>query len=120
MAHDVNLKCGTNGWGYKHIADEHDTHWEGKWNQAVAAGWDPGVQGLQSWDDLMAVGAGVAITWPEYLRGNPLNNTTCAVSDVYFVNTDTGLPVYTFKARAAWANDSDRLITAFPQNGATC
>lgn len=31
------------------------------------------------------------------------------------MNSSTGLPVYMFKARAAWANNNDRLITAFPR-----
>lgn len=119
LAHDVNLKCGNDYWGYRHIIKKEDD-WEAKWNQAVAAGWNPAADGLGSWDDLMAVGAGVAITWPEYVGGNPVSNTTCAVSDVYFVDSSTGLPVYTFRARAAWSNNNDRLLTAFPQSSATC
>lgn len=117
---DIRMKCGTNGWGYKHISNDHAADWQAKWDAAVDAGWIPDSQGMDSWDDLMAVGTGEAITYPEDVGGSVSNNTTCAVTELWFIKQDSGLPMYHFRLRAVWANDSDRLITSFPQSGISC
>ena len=120
IAHDVNLKCGTLSWGYKHIQDSHQQDWQNKYDNAISSGWNPASQGMQSWDDLMAAATGVAVTWPDYTRDNSINQTRCGVAEALFINTETGEIEYSFPTRAAWALNSDRLITAFPQSGSTC
>ncbi|MGK9146265.1 hypothetical protein KXS11_01370 [Plantibacter flavus] len=123
--HDVRLKCGQgdrhSGWGYKHIRDGKEADWQAKLDGARGAGWVPGSQGVESWDDLMAGAAASAVTFPEYKGGNAINNTSCGVTTIYFGRvSNPEQVVYSFRVRAAWANDSDRLITAFPQSGESC
>lgn len=121
---DVRLKCGTGGaktgWGYKHIRGEHEQHWQDKFDAARAAGWNPQNDKMESWDDLMAFSAGQAILYPEFRGGNTVNNSRCAVTMIIFYRVNSGEPVYSFRARAAWASDSDRLITSFPQDKEVC
>jgi hypothetical protein len=117
---DVRLKCGDSGYGYKHIRERHENDWQNVLNRAVAAGYEPSDQGIDSWDDLMAASAGEAITWPEYRWENATNQTTCVVAEIYLVNVDTGQILYSFQSRAAFSNTNDRLITAFPQSQRDC
>lgn len=124
-SHDVRLKCGEgnryNGWGYKHIRDGKEADWQAKLDGAKRAGWLPGSQGVESWDDLMAGAAAAAVTFPEYKGGNSASDTSCGVTTIYFGRVSNPQEVvYSFRVRAAWANNSDRLITAFPQSGASC
>lgn len=118
--HDIRLKCGNDSWGYKHIRLGKEADWQAKLNGARAAGWVSETQGIESWDDLMASVAGISITWPDYDRENTLAQTKCGVSEAIFRSTETGEIVYSFYARAAWATNNDRLLTAFPQSGSTC
>ncbi|WP_159502263.1 hypothetical protein [Microbacterium sp. 18062] len=117
---DVRLKCGTSGWGYKHIQAEHQDDWQAKYDNAVAQGWNPSLQGIQSWDDLMNVVVSTITMYPDYVGSNSINQTQCGVTMVYFIQTSTGLPAYQFRSRAAWATNSDRLITAFPTGSLVC
>jgi hypothetical protein len=122
---DIRLKCGAGdanaGWGYKHIRAGKEADWQAKLNAARANGWDSASQGVESWDDLMSGAAATAVMWPEYRSVSSVNNTTCGVTEIYFAKkSNPSQVVYSFRVRAAWANDSDRLITAFPQSGATC
>ena len=122
---DIRLKCGTgdekSGWGYKHIRAGKESDWQAKLNAARAAGWDSTAQGVESWDDLMSGATASAVMWPEYRRVSPVNNTTCGVTEIVFAKKNNpSQVVYSFRVRAAWANDSDRLITSFPQSGTTC
>lgn len=118
--HDIRLKCGDSDYGYKHIREGKETAWQNKLNDARAAGWVSQTQGIESWDDLMASVAGIAITWPDYVGANPLNQTKCGVSEAIFRSTDTGEIVYSFYVRSAWATNNDNLITSFPQSTSTC
>jgi hypothetical protein len=120
VGHDVRLKCGTSSWGYKHIRAEHESDWQNQFDAARAAGWDPANDGMESWDDLMAFGAGNAITWPEFKGGNSISQTSCGVTEIIFFRTSDGAPVYSFRTRAGWSDTNDRLITAFPQNSVVC
>lgn len=122
---DVRLKCGTgdenSGWGYKHIRAGKEADWQAKLDAARRAGWDSAAQGVESWDDLMSGATATAVMWPEYRRVSQVNNTTCGVTEILFAKKkNPSQVVYSFRVRAAWANDSDRLITSFPQSGTTC
>lgn len=68
----------------------------------------------------MAFSAGQAIRYPDFRGGNTVNKTFCAVSEVIFYRVNTREPVYSFRVRFAWASDSDRLITSFPQAKEVC
>lgn len=122
---EIELKCGesdtdtTTGFGYKHIRDGKESAWQAKFDGAQAAGWDPSSAGMESWDDLMSASAGTAIMFPSYTGGNINANTTCVVTRMSFVRSGSG-EVYAFNARAGYANNSSRLITAFPQSGTDC
>lgn len=67
----------------------------------------------------MAAITGVAITWPDYRGGNSHNNTSCGIVEVHFAE-EYGIDVYSFRATAAWANDSDKLLTSFPTTREVC
>lgn len=117
---DVRLKCGESVWGYKHIRAQHESQWQDQLNRARTKGWNTGVGAWGSWDDLMNGAAGSVITWPDFVGGNAISKKTCAVAELYFVNSRTGAIVYSFLATAVWASDSDRLITAYPTPRADC
>ena len=120
---DVRLKCGNEYWGYKHIRSGHEADWQNKLNAARAAGWNIGpVANGGSWDDFMSEAAAVSILWPDpsSINNNPSNVTTCVIGNLGFFNLQTSELVYQFNAKVIFANDSDRLITAYPTSGASC
>ncbi|MDA4893387.1 hypothetical protein PFZ55_41645 [Streptomyces sp. MS2A] len=118
---DVRLKCGNSTWGYKHIRLNHEADWQEKYNTARDRGWNPELQGMNGWDDLMAEGAGNAIRFWTY-AGPVSNNTKCTVGELVFVewNGSTWTIVYEFRAVAAFATNSDKLISTYPTRHATC
>ncbi|WP_130177106.1 hypothetical protein [Cryobacterium sp. SO1] len=118
--HDVRLKCGNDTWGYKHIRAGKEALWQKTLNEARATGWISQSQGIESWDDLMAATAGVAITWPERTFENAISNKKCGLADAYFINSQTGEVQYVFQVMASWATDSDRLINSYPSTSASC
>lgn len=124
VGHDIRLKCGEgdaySGWGYKHIRAKHEGDWQSKLDAARQRGWNSASQGVESWDDLMAGAIGEVTWWPDVKQGNAAAQTTCAISELMFVNTRTGEIVYSFYARVGWANNNDRVITAFPQSTLRC
>ncbi|WP_147304107.1 hypothetical protein [Subtercola boreus] len=115
----INLRCGDASFGYKHIRTGKEAAWQNKFNAAKNSGWVPSSQGLESWDDLMNIAAGNAISYPNFTGGSAVDQTTCVVVNVDFFKTGVGI-VYTFNARAAYSRTTDRLITAFPQTGTSC
>ncbi|CAN5179291.1 hypothetical protein BH09ACT6_BH09ACT6_12190 [soil metagenome] len=116
---EINLRCGNANYGYKHIRDGKESSWQSKFDGAVAAGWNPSVQGFESWDDLMSEAAGTAIGYASYRGGSAVNDTSCANVNLDFYKTGAGL-VYTFNAIAVYANGNDRLITAYPTDRTVC
>lgn len=124
VGHDIRLKCGegdaSSGWGYKHIRAKHEIDWQSKLDTARQRGWNAAAQGVESWDDLMAGAIGEVTWWPDVKQVNAAAQTTCGVSELMFVNTRTGEIVYSFYARVGWANNNDRVITAFPQSTPRC
>jgi hypothetical protein len=116
---DIRLKCGTSGWGYKHIRERHEGDWQVKMDTARSRGWNA-ILSQGSWDDLMNASVASTVIWGEFVGGDALNNTKCSNSTMSFVNTGTGQVVYEFNVTAVWANDSDRLITAYPTSKFVC
>ncbi|MGJ4843494.1 hypothetical protein [Leifsonia sp. Le1] len=121
---DVRLKCGagngTSGWGYKHIRDGKEARWQEKLDAAKAAGWKPQEWGVQSWDDLMSGATAGVILYPDYLSHSAVGNKWCANNEFYLLDRKTNRELYSFRVEAAWASDSDRLITSFPSNRTYC
>lgn len=115
----INLRCGNNSFGYKHIHAEHDGNWSDTYNAAKAKGWVPGSQGFQSSDDLMSESAGTAIGYPNYYSIKPVNQTTCAVVNMDFFKQGVGV-VYSFNVVAVYSNTNDRLITTYPTSKTVC
>lgn len=68
---------------------------------------------MDDWDDLWSVAAANTVEDPNYQRGNPVNDATCANVNFDFVKPGVGF-VYTCNVIAVYANANDRLITAFP------
>lgn len=126
VGQDVRLKCGTNNYGYKHIRSGTNGNngkeqlWQNDLNYARQADWNSQAQGIESWDDLMAASIGSTVTWPDYRAVNSISKKTCGVAEIIFVNTETGKIVWTFKNLSIWSNDSDRLITSYPQGCLNC
>ncbi|MGO4301951.1 hypothetical protein [Leifsonia sp. RAF41] len=118
--HDVRLKCGNSSWGYKHIREDKEGGWQSKLDSARAAGWQASALGVESWDDLMSGATGAIILYPDYLRKDAINNKWCANNEFYLQDVKTGRELYSFRVEAAWASDSDRLITSFPTSRTYC
>ncbi|WP_431246666.1 hypothetical protein [Leifsonia xyli] len=116
----VRLKCGTDSYGYKHIRAKHESQWQAQLDGARAHGWNSQAFGVESWDDLMSAVTGAIITYPDYYQAYPLNNKRCSNTEFYLQNLSTGAIVYSFRAIASWASDSDRLITSYPTTSLVC
>ena len=118
---DVRLKCGESGkWGYKHIREGKEADWQNKLDAARAAGWQASALGVESWDDLMSGVTAGLILYPDYLRKDTVNNKWCANNEFYLQDVNTGRELYSFRVEAAWASDSDRLITSLPTSRTYC
>jgi hypothetical protein len=124
---DVKLRCGKpgpghhGGYGYRHILTEHEADWQAKLDGARAAGWVSERQGIEGWDDLMSVSTDISMYLADWVGGNPTSGTTCTVTKIYFARlSDPATPVYSYNARAGFANNSDKLLTAFPQFSDVC
>lgn len=114
----VKLKCGNESWGYKHIKAGKETAWQTQLNKARTYGWDGASMGVNNWDDLMAIAAGMTITYPEDVRTRASANTRCAVAGIYLMKGDVTL--YQFNTRVGFATNNDRLLTTFPQSSSQC
>ncbi|UFS57608.1 hypothetical protein [Subtercola endophyticus] len=118
----VDMHAGreiNDSFGYKHIRADKLGVWTDEYDSAVAAGWNPALQNMEDWDDLMSVAAETGIEYPNFQGGSAVNNTTCVNVNLDFVKPGVGL-VYTFNAIAVYSNTNDRLITAFPTTRTTC
>jgi len=109
------LKCGTSGWGYRHIENGHQTDWQNKLDVVQAAGYGTGY----SWDDVMAVGVYAGLAYPDYVREQPANNKICVVGALGYY-TDAGALIDSFNVVTSFATDSTRVITSFPTSSSTC
>lgn len=114
----VRLKCGNDSWGYKHIKKGKESAWLTQLNKARTYGWDGTGMGINNWDDLMALGAGIALTYPDDVRTKSSENIRCAATSVYL--TEGNSILYVFNTRVGFATNNDRLLTAFPQSSNLC
>ncbi|WP_143465596.1 hypothetical protein [Leifsonia sp. NCR5] len=115
----VRLKCGNATYGYKHIRNK-ESNWQDKLDTARAYGWNSGHYGIQSWDDLMSATTAAIVRFPDYMAHNSVGNKWCSNTELFLQDVKTGKPVYSFRAEAAWASDSDRLISTFPSSRQVC
>lgn len=100
----IYLKCGTSGWGYRHIKDAHMSHWAGK---AIYVG--------ANWRDM----ADFAIT--DALRNvysgtYNASNRTYKYRGVVQLKRYDGRTVHTFYPVVAVSAGDYRIITAYPSN----
>lgn len=109
------LKCGTSGWGYRHIKANHETDWQNRLNQLQAV--TPYASGY-SWDDMAANGIIAALQTRIYMRAMPAQNKECVVGQLTWV--EMGVEKFRMNLVVSYATDSTKIITAFPQSGTTC
>ena len=118
---NVNLKCGTKDYGYKHIREGHESQWQGTLDAARAKGWKPAFYGVESWDDLMSGVTAELVADPgPGLQKVQASNKWCTKGDFGLWDTDRKTIVYSFGVEVAWVADSDRLLTSFPSSRKVC
>lgn len=116
----VHFQCGSLGFGYIHIRNEHEAHWRDKY---VSLGF-PANSAL--WDDFMWFVVYNSLEAPETIVQRPANGTLCYTTPVVMMVND--MPTETFypsvsiapaePASTAPARKVPRVITAFP--GGAC
>lgn len=117
----VNLKCGDSTFGYKHIKEGHESQWQDVLNRARSLGWPAAQFGIESWDDMMSgVTSGVVADPGLGLTKKAVSNKWCTKADFGLWDITQKRIVYVFGVEAAWASDSDRLITSFPSTRKVC
>lgn len=109
------LRCGTAGWGYKHIMDRHQQDWQNKLDVIQSLG-----MGLEySWDDVMAAGAYASLDYSDFIRVMPESNKECAVGELAYLRSD-GTVLQYFNVTTVIATDSSRIITSYPSSKSVC
>lgn len=109
------LKCGTAGWGYRHIKANHETDWQNKLNQLKAV---TTYANSLSWDDMATNGIMAALQARIYMNATPAQNKECVVGQLTWV--EMGVEKFRMTLVVSYATDSTRIITAFPQSALTC
>jgi hypothetical protein len=115
VAHTKDLKCGTLGWGYRHIEDRHKTDWQNKLDQMQ----DAGLALNYTWDDVMASGIWAGLDWADFYRPTPAQNKACVVGELAFIDSN-GEILQHFSVATAFATDSTRIITSYPTSTGRC
>jgi hypothetical protein len=116
----IDLKCGTSGFGYKHITEKHESQWQDKWDSMKSQGWDPSLQGMQSWDDLMSFSAIVALDdVGSAFRSSQVSQKACTNVQLYLVDSN-GTPKYSLRFEVVWSLNNSHIITAYPSQRTTC
>lgn len=104
----VQLMCGTDGSGLRHISNDHRLDWT-----AMMGGFSG------SWYDYMSFGVDAALQAPSDTRTRTSNNTRCYITPIEVYDT-TGSYVRTFYARGVVSINNQLIITAFPQTSTSC
>ncbi|WP_336651385.1 MULTISPECIES: hypothetical protein [unclassified Leucobacter] len=116
----VTLKCGTEGYGYKHITQNHRSHWETVLANAEATGWKKTTYMINTWDDLMFMALVNAVSGPAGTSNNPASNKACANVQFGLVDSSTGAVKYSFRAEGVISMNNLTTITAFPSSRTWC
>lgn len=109
---EVSLLCGTSGYGYRHISNNHKTDWE---NVMAAANDNSG----NSWDDLMSFAIDASMLDPDWkgIVGPGAANKMCAVSSVYWYPNGYDQPAtYSKRVLTTWSYNNKTVITSYPIN----
>lgn len=106
----ISLKCGTDGWGYKHIREEHKKDWT-KVNADSVENWP-------FWDDLMWDATSRILKDPDFTLKKP-NNKRCYTKSfkIYYA---TSKKLVEFYPTVIVATDSNKIITSFPTKEHLC
>lgn len=117
----VYLECGTEGWGYTHIARQHRAEWQAQLDAGRAAGWNPEEQGIESWDDLMEFAVREAVERPGVRDIYTNRSKGCGIVELGFVDDGrAGAPRFRFTSTAVWDTDYGSIISAYPTTKPTC
>lgn len=100
----VYLKCGTSGWGYRHILSRHMTDWQ---NKAIYVG--------VNWREMADFAITDALQHVYSGTYNPINQTYSYRGVVELRRYD-GKTMHTFYPRVAVSAGDYRIITAFPSS----
>ena len=117
---DVRLRCGTEKYGYKHIANSHEGQWNTLLQRGITAEWDNGAIGVNSWDHLMNLTAMSLVSMPGNLAWSEATQKFCTNDVLGWVDLTTGEVKLEYRSEVAWAMDNDKLLTAFPSHREYC
>lgn len=119
----IDMKCGNNSFGYNHIMKGKESSWQTKFDSAVAAGWNPLAQGMDTWDDLMNMATASLIHMPgEVFNWSDISQKACSygwfgVGDIR--NPHLG-PIYSFYVEVVWSMNNYHVITSYPSTRGYC
>lgn len=99
------LKCGSPGWGYRHIKDRHMDDWD---NIAVRMG--------DNWRSFADFAIEQILIAPESAAYKTGNDTYAFTAPVQIRDSD-GNVVSTYRPIVSVANESRNIITAYPRRG---
>jgi hypothetical protein len=99
------LKCGSSGWGYRHIQDRHMGDWN---NIAVQIG--------DNWRSFADFAIEQILIAPESATYKSGNDTYAFTAPVQIRDSD-GNVVSTYRPLVSVANESRNIITAYPRRG---
>ncbi|GAB3305221.1 hypothetical protein [Pseudoclavibacter terrae] len=120
VGYPITLQCGNDVYGYKHIRAGKETQWQQKIDAGLAAGWNPDMQAVESWDDLMNMATASFVSDPgEGLKYSAVSQKYCTNGIMGFVNAQFE-PVYQFRVTVSWSENNARIITSYPDPRTYC
>ncbi|MBD8612035.1 hypothetical protein IFT77_16205 [Frigoribacterium sp. CFBP 13729] len=115
---NIQLKCGTGDWGYKHIRAGKEAVWQTQLEYLRTV--SPGFFANWSWDDVMSTSNDTAIYDPQYWAQKQ-SNTRCAIGVNYWLdsNGNTSLPI---RGTTVWSTDipGNGVISSYPDARPVC
>lgn len=106
----ISLLCGTSGYGYRHIAIDHQADWE---NVIAAANDTSGT----SWDDLMSFAIDASMLnadWPGIVGPGAANKMCSTARLAWYPNGIDQPPTYTHRTITIWSYNNKTVINAYP------
>ncbi|WP_313286715.1 hypothetical protein [Corynebacterium vitaeruminis] len=103
----MNLKCGNQKDGYRHIKKNHFHEWKGLAD----------IEGI-SWMDVADMAITKSLTHASFWKNSTERGSTCYSGTIYLVDRVRGIPVKEVYPSVIAGNVSNKIVTAFP--GAKC
>lgn len=97
------MRCGSSGWGLRHIEQRHAGDWQAKANYVGA-----------SWEDFADFAIEQTLAAPSSISYRTGNDTWAYRAPIQ-IRDYYGNVIHQFTARVVVADDSKNIITAFPQ-----